>query len=311
MAFTQNDRFPAIANEWNQQIVSIDPSWSKFCNVRSDNVMALQNYADITPGTLAAYSGTTISEESKSYGAFATQTVTADGFARKVTLARQQVNLDPGLVEREASKLFDAAVGTVEKSVYAALEAGMTHMVDAGKGDGTNTYVLDGTFYLSDGSTQSNSMVDPLSATSLASARQKMVQWKSYNGDPMGLGLGPLALIVSPKNEDLALQIVGSPTKLETFAHDVIGAAAGANINPQAGRAIDVIVSPYLTADDDDWFLVQTGAQSPVFYWTQAAPHMEIVTKAETQQIVLSVTMYHKVFIQTPPNGIIGSNVPA
>ena len=195
---------------------------------------------------------------------------------------------------------------TVESSVYDALEGGFTTFVDDGAG-GT-TPVLDGTFQLQDGSNQNNAVNAALSATSLASARQKLMEWKNYNGDPMGLGMGNLALIVSPKNADLAEQITKSPLARELF-ESTTTAASGANINPQSMRPYDVIVSPFLTADDDDWFLVQTGPQSPIVYWTAQAPKLVIEEHAVNQTVEMSVLLYHKVYIQTPPNGIIASNV--
>ena len=219
--YLNGDKYAPLVNEWNQQIVTLQPTWSKFCNVRNDKVIALQNYADITPAALASWDGSAeISETptAKSYGSFAEQTVTADGFARKLTFKRNDVDLDPTLLDRKAAEMFDAAGRTIEKSVYAALEAGFSTAVDNGSYSGNSggtTNVLGGTFYLSDDSTtQSNGLTDALSATSLASARQKLVEWKSYTMDPMGLGYGQLALVVSPKNEDLALQLVGSPTQL-------------------------------------------------------------------------------------------------
>jgi len=36
---------------------------------------------------------------------------------------------------------------------------------------------------------------------------------------------------------------------------------------------------------------------------------MVIAEKPEDQSVVMSVSIFHKVFIQTPPNGIIASNV--
>ena len=84
--------------------------------VRADNVIALQNYADITPGSLASWNGTAdITEAATSYGSFAEQTVTADGFGRKISLTRRDVALDPGLVERKAAELLNAAQMTIEK----------------------------------------------------------------------------------------------------------------------------------------------------------------------------------------------------
>ena len=315
MAYSNGDKYAPLAVEWNQTISTLQPSWSKIANVRNDSVIALQNYADITPAALATWDGSaTISEDpaSKSYGSFAEQTVTAQGYARKVTIKQQDIRLDSNLPNKIAAELFDAAARTIEKSVYAALEGGFSQDVDNGSLSGASTgktKVLGGTFYLSDDSTtQTNGLTDQLSATSLAAARQKLVEWKTWTMDPMGLGFGPLALVVSPSNEDLARKLVGSPLAVDTYT-STVGAATGANINPMAGRQIEVIVSPYLTADPDDWFLIETGAQSPVTYWAQAAPHMVIAEKPEDQSLVMSVSIFHKVFIQTPPNGIIASNV--
>ena len=307
MPYANGDKYAPLALEWGQALTDFVPSWNRFCTVRADNVIALQNYADITPGTLATWNGTVdITEDATSYGSFAQQTVTADGFGRKISLTRRDVALDPGLVERKAAELLNASQMTIEKSVYAALEGGFTTFVDNGAG-GT-TPVLDGTFVLADASNQNNAVNAALSATSLASARQKLMEWKNYNGDPMGLGMGNLALIVSPKNADLAEQLTKSPLARELFETSTT-AASGANINPQSLRPYDVIVSPFLTADDDDWFLVQTGIQSPIYYWTAQAPHLVIQEDEANQKVVMSVSMYHKVYIQTPPNGIIASNV--
>ena len=307
MAYSNGDKYAPLVVEWSQAIQDFVPSWDRFCNVRADNVIALQNYADITPGTLASWNGTAdITEAATSYGSFAEQTVTADGFGRKISLTRRDVALDPGLVEKKAGELLNAAQMTIESSVFSALEGGFTASVD--NGGGGTTAAIGGDFVLADASTQNNGLTAALSATSLASARQKLMEWKNYNGDPMGLGMGNLALIVSPKNADLAEQLTKSPLARELF-ESTTTAASGANINPQSLRPYDVIVSPFLTADDDDWFLVQTGIQSPVYYWTAQAPHLVIQEDEANQKVIMSVSMYHKVYVQTPPNGIIGSNV--
>ena len=52
--YLNGDKYAPLVNEWNQQIVTLQPTWSKFCNVRNDKVIALQNYADITPAALAS-----------------------------------------------------------------------------------------------------------------------------------------------------------------------------------------------------------------------------------------------------------------
>ena len=303
MAYALGDKYSSLVAEWDQMITQFVPTWDRFVEVRADNAFSLQNYADITPGALASWNGSAdITEAGTSYGSFAEQVVTADGSARKITLLRRDIELDSGLVERKAEQLLRAAQQTIEANVYSALTAGFTKVVDNGAGG--NTYVLDGTFLLQDGSNQSNSFTTALSASSLDSARQKLMGWKNYNGDPMGLGFGPLALVVSPKNATLAEQITKSPLALES------GAGTGANINPQASHPYQVIVSPYRnTVDDDDWFLVETGGQSPITYWTASAPKLVIEEKAINQTVEMSVSMYSSVFIQTPPNGIIGSNV--
>lgn len=305
MAYALGDKYSSLVAEWDQMITQFVPTWDRFVNVRADNAFSLQNYADITPGALASWDGSAnITEAATSYGSFAEQVVTADGAARRITLTRRDVDLDSGLVERKAEQLLRAAQQTIEQNVYAALTGGFTHSVDNGAG-GT-TAAINGAFVLADGSSQTNGLTGALSASTLDSARQILMNWKNYNGDPMGLGFGPLALVVAPKNATLAEQITKSPLALES------GAGTGANINPQASHPYDVIVSPYIndaSNDSDDWFLVQTGMQSPVTYWTASAPKLVIEENAINQTVEMSVSMYSKVYIQTPPNGIIGSNV--
>ena len=305
MAYNLGDKYASIVEEWSQTLTTFQPSWSKFVNVRADNAFSIQNYADITPGALPDWNGSADITD-VSYGSFAEQVVTAAGSATKLTLARRDVELDAGLVGRKAEQLLAAAQQTIEANVYGALEGGFAATVDNGAG-GT-TPVIGGTFVLQDSSTQVNGLTAALSATSLDAARQKLMGWKNYNGDPMGLGFSPLALIVSPQNATLAEQLTKSPLAVDTFVSTVT-AATGANINPQSMHPYQVIVSPYLTADADDWFLVETGPQSPVNFWAASAPRLIIEDHAINQTVEMSVSMFSKVYIQTPPNGIIGSNV--
>jgi hypothetical protein len=310
MAYNLGDKYASVVVAWDQIMEAYLPSWDKIANIRADNAFSLQNYADITPGALASWNGTDpITEAATSYGSFAEQVVTADGSGRRIKLSRRDVELDSGLVERKAEQLLQAAQQTIERDVYAALTGGFTHSVD--NGGGGTTAAINGAFVLADGSSQTNGLTAALTASSLDSARQILMNWKNYNGDPMGLGFGPLALVVSPKNATIAEQITKSPLAVETYVSTVT-AATGASINPQANHPYQVIVSPYInddTNDADDWFLVQTGMQSPVTYWTASAPKLVIEENALDQTVEMSVSMYSKVYIQTPPNGIVGSNV--
>ena len=306
MAYALGDKYAAIVEEWSQTLTTYQPTWSKFVNVRADNAFSIQNYADITPGALPSWDGA-VNISDVAYGSFAEQVVTAAGNATKLTLARRDVELDAGLVGRKAEQLLAAAQQTIEANVYGALELGIS-ATDVDNGAGGSTRVIGGTFVLQDASTQTNGLTAALSATSLDAARQKLMGWKNYNGDPMGLGFSPLALIVAPQNATLAEQLTKSPLAVNTYATPTL-AATGANINPQAMHPYQVIVSPYLTAAPEDWFLVETGPQSPVNFWAASAPRLIIEDHAINQTVEMSVSMFSKVYIQTPPNGIIGSNV--
>lgn len=107
------------------------------------------------------------------------------------------------------------------------------------------------THALPDGSSYSNRATDSLSATSLASAISAMMLVPDDTGIP--LGVQPDTLVVGPKNQWTALELVESETVVSTSGDFVSNYA-----NVFHGR-LRVVVSPFLRdASDDYWFLLDT-----------------------------------------------------
>jgi len=295
-----SDRFQSLSQEWSQAMSQFVPTWQNFCRIDTTKSASLTRWADKTPGVLATWDGDAAIAD-VAMGDSHAQTITPDGKARKVTIRQFDARMDAGLVDRRAADLLAAAERTLESMVYAKLETTFTDSFD--NGAGSTTEVISDGHTLADSSAQSNLLTAALSASSLATAREYLRNWKNHNGDFAGLGQGSLALVVAPKNEDVAKQITQSPTLREASA------GTGANINPQADRAWQVVCSPYLSADDDDWFVVETGALTPITVWIPSPPALIIEEHASNQNIEMSVAFFGQVFIDTPPNGLVGSKV--
>lgn len=116
-----------------------------------------------------------------------------------------------------------------------------------------NGLAYDGALFFSDshqvgnGPAQSNKLTSALSASSLAQARQKLRQMKTADGK-RPLGLYGTHLVVGPKLEDLAVQLLKADVVPNTA-----GTATQTNTNK---NKYELIVSPRIVDTFDDyWFL--------------------------------------------------------
>lgn len=106
------------------------------------------------------------------------------------------------------------------------------------------------------GATYGNKTTDALDASSLASGISSMMSVPDDQGIP--LGVVPDTLVVGPKLQWAALELVESPVVVYK-ANDADTAASTPYKNVFHGR-MRVVVSPFLRgAADDHWFLLDTG----------------------------------------------------
>lgn len=135
-----------------------------------------------------------------------------------------------------------------QQLVIEALLAGFTTPSYDGTNMFSTTHSIRGTNYV-------NVTVSALSDSSLADAINTMMVLPDDSGVP--LGIVPDTLIVGPKNQWLATQLVDSPVVVyKGNASD--SAPSTPYLNAFQGK-LSVIVSPFITgASDDYWFLMDT-----------------------------------------------------
>ena len=105
------------------------------------------------------------------------------------------------------------------------------------------------------GSTYSNRTTDALSATSLAAGISQMMTVPDDQGTP--LGITPDTLVVGPKLQWTALELVESPVVV--YKGSGVDSAAPTPYKNVFHGKLNVVVSPYLSGTSDDyWFLLDT-----------------------------------------------------
>ena len=302
-AYGSANKYAPLAQKWTSAILDYTPTWSAFAAIQAPGNTAgsLQVFHDLSVGELSAWTdGSAIT--AGSYGAGPVQTITATGKGLKVELKRGDVVRDPGLIDRKAAELVNAAQREIEKAVYTALDTSPSTAYSVG--GGLRNY-LSGTgdpHPLEDGvTTQFNDIATALSNASLEDARVTMRKWKNFgDGSPIGLGNGPLVLVVPPDLEGLANRITGSAS----FGSELT--ALQGEMNPHSQRNYTVVSSPYLTSTVE-WFLIDPAA-APIRVFAPVAPHLAIEEQAGDQLTVLSISMEVTSFIQAPPDGLVGSS---
>ena len=308
MAYSTSDALETIVREANQHLANFVPTWASWMNLHTDKAAAMRRWSNHGVAALKTWNGTaTISEATGAASSSREQTVTPDGFASKVTVSDFDSRFQAGSVERAARGLLEGFERRLEATAYSMLETAFTaDQVDSG---GSTDYVISATscYVDADGTgtyetAQSNLLSAALSSATLSTSRQMLLEAKLPNGDPAGKGRGPLVLIVAPQNAAIARKLVESPEQLS--------ADATGNLNPNYGANISVIVSSHLTVDPDDWFLVEAGGGvgSPCNMWIADTPKIwQNTTSAGA--IELCASAWLNAWIDTPPTGIIGSNV--
>lgn len=146
--------------------------------------------------------------------------------------------------------------------------------------------------------TFTNKTTVKLSADNFAAGRRNILERRAANGEPMDLGRD-LLLLVSPKNEQLAKQILQNDFVMQT-ARNVAGTevvAAAAPNNPNKGTA-RMKVWPLLSSyNADAWFILEMGLPlKPIIVQIELPPEVTGVTNINDSHVVLKKEFLYQAY---------------
>jgi phage major head subunit gpT-like protein len=137
-----------------------------------------------------------------------------------------------------------------------------------------------------------------LSADNYNEGRVNLLSRRAANGMPMNLGIDIL-LLVSPKNESLAKQILQSDMVMQTAQNvartENVAAAGVTNVNKGTARLFSW---PLLSAyNPDAWFLIETGLPlRPIIVQTELPPEVVGVTNINDSHVVLKKEFLYQAY---------------
>lgn len=198
-------------------------------------------------------------------------------YSKAVKLPVKDIVLDKsGIIASTVQKMFEASANDYDKLATDKLLAGCSTGPASIGHDGV-AFFSTAHPYGPGGATQSNRTSSVLSQTAFRAARTAMMSLRDENGEP--LAVSPTVLVVGPKNESLAREIVVG--ELRGLAVDNSGAESGTRIgvagvsNVDSGYGIRVVVSKRLVgAHEDKWFLVDDSKEmlKPIVLGTAGPP---------------------------------------
>ena len=231
--------------------------------------------------------------------------VTQQAWVLKHQVPWAQLNWSYELARDVGAQLANAAAQNVNKLYFDGLESlfSLAHPQDTAAAGGVGV----GKFFIDTGlgfaqttaaaGTQDNLITAALSETALDSARQLLRNYKNQQALPMNMGgNGDLVLVVGPKNERIAKELVTS---------ELSGADMQANTFRQYA---DVVVYPFST-DEDDYFLIDR-SKSPCGIWMGQAPTIEVRESDDGIFVNMVAKFQASFYVKAYEFGIIGSNVP-
>jgi len=244
-------------------------------------------------------------------------THTAQARAAKVSFTREEIEDAEqadgmnALVDTAVAQLADQARNDEDRAFFQGLNGlfSTAHPLTADLTGNPNYFATDLTISgigpASGDVVVNNLLTTPLSESSMFAARQRLMEQTNWAGDPLNI-MGPYCLVVSPKNERLARQLVGSPSVDQSQS------------NPQgysnlAGPEVTDVVVTSLLSDDDDWFLIYKGLNdkglgSPVGLWRRTAPMIKVREDSMFNTFIEAYS--RRSFVYSPDGlGIIGANV--
>ncbi len=201
----------------------------------------------------------------------------------------------PGIVPMASRKLGESIASTYQAVAWAEMAGFGTNTLGAG----WDSKTIAATDHPTSGSTRDNKLTSALDATALNSALQKLREWVNYQDQYYGNSLanGPLFLVVPPALEATARQLVGSEFTSSELQINVA----------RSHFSISVVVSPYLT-DDNDWFIV-SGMQSPFLFFERSAPMITVTRDDDDRSVRIGCSFGIAADTGPAPDGLIGSVV--
>lgn len=255
-------------------------------------------------GTMATLSGTATSVTPSDAFTFKSTTTLAHKVLKHV-VPKSTVRGDAGFADVGA-QLARTLVTTIDKTGFDGLEGlfSLAHpRVGTGAGQvGSGKKFLDtGLAYLqgeSGAGTQDNLITSALSETALNTAIKLLLQQRSDRGVNLSLGAnGGLVLVVSPKNVQLAHEIVRSQLSGSDMADNFVKGI------------VSSIVTWQFTTDDDDWFLIDP-VNCPVgVAWDSAQTDVRVSETTDGLFWEFVVETKLAFFVSPYETGIIGANV--
>ena len=201
-------------------------------------------------------------------------TATVAPFEKLVTISEFQRDNNPEVISETVDMMADAGAATISDMAYDLVKA-----LDTTAHPGAGAPYGAGEFYADTYTApvvQSNLLTGALSATTLATAIQRLHEYKNKAGLPAGIDTGPgaLQLVVPPS----LMQTGKDLTKRPSEVYD------GSGLQPGAGYdSIGLTVMPEAT-DDNDWFLFSKILR-PVGIWIRKPPTIRISLAEKTGHI--------------------------
>ena len=231
-------------------------------------------------------------------------TITQEAFVLKHRVPWAQLNWSANLAADAGRQLANAAAQNINKLFFDGLGGLFTTnhpMAGAGAGQvGVGKKFIDTGLGFAQttpaAGTQDNLLVAALSETSLDAAKQLLRNYRNQQALPMNMAGSNMVLVVSPKNERIAKELIGSvysgsDMQTNTFA-----------------RYAEVIVHPFAT-DDDDWFLLDRD-KSCAGVWLGEAPTLDVLPSEDGIFVNMVAKFQASFYVKAYEFGIIGSNVP-
>lgn len=175
-----------------------------------------------------------------------------------------------GLILNRVAQLANVAARDSDKRVFQALGSGFSTACHDGQ------YMFD-TDHADSGSNQSNTTSSSLSDSALEAAHVAMAGFTDENGEP--LGVVPDTLVVGPKNERKAMDLLGSVVVVRDVGSGTAstGATAATGYQNYFQGKYRLVVSPWITGFN--WFLLHTASPiKPVILQTRSDVPVSVET---------------------------------
>ena len=278
----------------------IQDDWRKFTNYWDNDAAALKVAALTGIDDINTWDGgaTVLAEKSITSPATNGMTISYAGYGVQVILDRYNLKDVSNLLSDSSRKL-----GAAVSYKYAQLAFGL---LAEGFSDATYTTVdgkglFDTTHTTAAGVNRSNHMTTALDRTALFAAITKMARFPNFQGQYTNFADTGLTLIVSPENRESAVEIVGSRLS-----------GSDMQMNAVLGMDIDVVSSPLVGSDDNDWFLfTKRTFESPLNLWNRSAPYFTVTEDQDNRRLKLGVDMAIGLGLGPQPDGCVGAKVPA